>query len=95
MIEEKELNKVDRRHGKRPLPSDHASEEKREDFADFPAIYGQTLQDEEASGSPFSFFSRNNIPISNIQPGQGISNPSSGLIENQQDPSQQPTQQGN
>ncbi|RDY06186.1 Ethylene-responsive transcription factor ERF114, partial [Mucuna pruriens] len=90
-----ELNKVDRRHGKRPLPSDHASREKREDF-NFP-IHPSPYKSQGEEASPFPFIhpintgddSTPSIPI----PQYGQLSTSS-LIETQ-DPSQQPLNQGN
>ncbi|KAK7336168.1 hypothetical protein VNO77_16701 [Canavalia gladiata] len=97
MLEEPfiELDKVDRRHGKRPLPSDHASREKREDFKFSVHPSPSKRQGEEASLSPFmhpintGHESTPSIPI----PQYGQLN-TSGLIE-MQDPSQQPLNQGN
>lgn len=90
------LNKVDRRHGKRPLPcDDHASREKREDFK-LP-IHPSKSQGEEASLFPFI------NPINNTGDDSTPSIPipkyvqlstTSCLIETQ-DPSQQPLNQGN
>ncbi|XP_017411524.2 ethylene-responsive transcription factor ERF113 [Vigna angularis] len=84
-----ELNKVDRRHGKRPLPSDHASRENREGF-NFPSQQG-----EEASSFPFL-----QQPINTADDGtpstpvpQYAQIPTSTLIETQ-DPSQHPLNQG-
>ncbi|CAJ1787255.1 unnamed protein product [Sphenostylis stenocarpa] len=82
-----ELNKVDRRHGKRPLPSDHASREKREGF-NFP-----TQQGEEASSFPYVHpinTGHDSTPTPIPQHGQITT---SSLIETQ-DPSQQPLNEG-
>ncbi|ESW33606.1 hypothetical protein PHAVU_001G084000 [Phaseolus vulgaris] len=83
-----ELNKVDPRHGKRPLPSDHASRENREGF-NFP-----TQQGEEPSSYPFLHpihTAHDSTPSTPIpQYGQITT---STLIETP-DPSQHPLNQG-
>lgn len=83
---------MDRRHGKRLLPSDHASEEKREDF-NFP-VQPFESQKEEASSSPFLHLintASSNRSFSIPVPHRRVS--TSGLIE-MQDPSQQHIHQG-
>ncbi|XP_027934218.1 ethylene-responsive transcription factor ERF113-like, partial [Vigna unguiculata] len=81
-----ELNKVDRRHGKRPLPSDHASRENREGF-NFPSQQGE----EEPSSFPFVQHPINTADDSTPSTYGQI--PTSTLIETQ-DPSQHPLNQG-
>ncbi|WVZ08623.1 hypothetical protein V8G54_021969 [Vigna mungo] len=84
-----ELNKVDRRHGKRPLPSDHASRENREGF-NFPSQQG-----EEPSSFPFLQQPINtaddSTPSTPVPQYAQIA--TSTLIETQ-DPSQHPLNQG-
>ncbi|XP_020240119.1 uncharacterized protein LOC109818971 [Cajanus cajan] len=87
-----ELIKVDRRHGKRPLPCDHASREKREEDFNFPVHTSSKKQEEEASLFPY-------IPPINTGDDSTISTPipqygQLALIETH-DPSQQPLNQGN
>ncbi|XP_028761181.1 ethylene-responsive transcription factor ERF112-like [Neltuma alba] len=79
----KELNKVDRRHGKRPFSSDEASEEeKKQDFfipsGLFPSL-SQTQTQEDTSASPFPYLISSTstpFPIPQVTT-------SSGLIETQ------------
>jgi len=77
---------VDRRHGKRPLPSDHASRENREGF-NFPSQQGE----EEPSSFPFVQHPINTADDSTPSTYGQI--PTSTLIETQ-DPSQHPLNQG-
>lgn len=77
---------MDRRHGKRPLPPDQASGDKREDLY-FPVQPSPSKsQGEEASLWPFM----NQINSSNSHGGLSTSS----LIEMQDDPSQKPLQKG-
>lgn len=82
---------MDRRHGKRPLPSDYASEE-REDF-NFAVQPSQSeSQKEEASPSPLLHLTNTSDSTPSILTPHGRIS-TTGLIE-VQDPSQQPIQQG-
>ncbi|XP_014627150.1 AP2-like ethylene-responsive transcription factor BBM1 [Glycine max] len=90
-----ELNKVDRRHGKRPFPSDHASREEREGFNFSVLPSPPKSQGEEAS--QFSFIHPINNTSDDSTPSTPI--PQYGQISNSclietQDPSQQPLNQG-
>lgn len=88
---------MDPREGKRYFSSDHASEEKREAYFNFPHVYqttppiSQNHQKEEASSVPFSM-SNTLYPITTSH-GQ-ISTSDHQFIEKQQDPSQPTHQQG-
>ncbi|KAL2320389.1 hypothetical protein Fmac_029358 [Flemingia macrophylla] len=86
-----ELNKVDRRHGKRPLPCDHASREKREENFNF-SVHTSKSQGGEASVFPY-------IHPTNTGDDSTLCTPipqygQLALIETQ-DPSQQSLNQGN
>ncbi|RZB47304.1 Ethylene-responsive transcription factor ERF114, partial [Glycine soja] len=90
-----ELDKVDRRHGKRPFPSDHASREEREGFNFSVLPSPPKSQGEEAS--QFSFIHPINNTSDDSTPSTPI--PQYGQISNSclietQDPSQQPLNQG-
>ncbi|KAG4912628.1 hypothetical protein JHK82_053216 [Glycine max] len=86
---------VDRRHGKRPFPSDHASREEREGFNFSVLPSPPKSQGEEAS--QFSFIHPINNTSDDSTPSTPI--PQYGQISNSclietQDPSQQPLNQG-
>ncbi|TKY62971.1 regulation of transcription [Spatholobus suberectus] len=91
----KELSKVDRRHGKRPLPSDHASREKREDF-NFPVQPSPSKnQGEETSLFPFIHPINTGDDSTPSIPIQQYGQLSTSCLIETQDPSQQPLNQGN
>ena len=86
---------MDRRHGKRPLPSDHASREEREGFNFSVLPSPPKSQGEEAS--QFSFIHPINNTSDDSTPSTPI--PQYGQISNSclietQDPSLQPLNQG-
>ncbi|KAK7396000.1 hypothetical protein VNO78_16666 [Psophocarpus tetragonolobus] len=94
-----ELNKVDRRHGKRPLPFDHASKEKREgfNFSVHPAP-PKSQEEEEQETSLFPFIHPINTGddrTPSTPTPQYYGQVSTSCLIETQDPSQQPLNQGN